>query len=136
MSGVFRPNQEFFTHMETSPLPVKSCKFWLCSALMAIEQWGFFSVPHLLWHGASVYNGLLRGPMTLSPIAERFTVELSLTVFTTPDLPHTRQMLYLYATTIVSWRTYSPLLHAVIIYMKMMSVVQLSAKIVFLFCFS
>ena len=26
------------------------------SALMTIEQWGFFSVPHLLWHGASVYN--------------------------------------------------------------------------------
>ena len=23
----------------------------LCSALMAIEQWGFLSVPHLLWHG-------------------------------------------------------------------------------------
>ena len=25
--GVFRPNQEVFTHMETSPLPVKGCKF-------------------------------------------------------------------------------------------------------------
>ena len=30
--------------------------FDLCSALTAIEQWGFFSVPHLLWHGASVYS--------------------------------------------------------------------------------
>ena len=39
----------------------------LCSALMAIEQWGFFSVPFLLWHGASVYNGHLRGPVTLTP---------------------------------------------------------------------
>ena len=23
---------------------------------LAIEQWGFFSVPHLLWHGASVHT--------------------------------------------------------------------------------
>ena len=37
--------------------------FDLCSALIAIEQWGFFSVPHLLWQGASVYHGLLRGPV-------------------------------------------------------------------------
>ena len=26
--GVYRPTREFFTHMETSPLPVKGCKFW------------------------------------------------------------------------------------------------------------
>ena len=25
---VFRPIREFFTHMETLPLPVKGCKFW------------------------------------------------------------------------------------------------------------
>ena len=25
--GVYRPTREFFTHMETSPLPVKGCKF-------------------------------------------------------------------------------------------------------------
>ena len=31
----------------------------------------------------TVYNGHLRGPMTLTPIAERIAVELSLTVFTT-----------------------------------------------------
>ena len=24
---VFRPTREFFTHMETSPMPVKGCKF-------------------------------------------------------------------------------------------------------------
>ena len=35
--------------------------FDLCTALMAIEQWVFFSVPHLLCHGASVYNVHLRG---------------------------------------------------------------------------
>ena len=25
---VFHPTREFFTHLETSPLPVKGCKFW------------------------------------------------------------------------------------------------------------
>ena len=25
--GVYRPTREFFTHIETSPLPVKGCKF-------------------------------------------------------------------------------------------------------------
>ena len=24
-----------------------------------IDEWGFLSVPHLLWHGASIYNGHL-----------------------------------------------------------------------------
>ena len=61
----------------------RAANFDLYSALMAIEQWGFFSVPHLLWHGASIYNGHLRGPVTLTPVAERLAVELSLTVFTT-----------------------------------------------------
>ena len=27
--GVYRPTCEFFTHMETSQLPVNGCKFWL-----------------------------------------------------------------------------------------------------------
>ena len=39
---------------------------------MAIVQWGFFSVPHLLWHEASFYDGHLRGPVTLTPNAERW----------------------------------------------------------------
>ena len=60
----------------------RAANFYLFSALMAIEQWRFFSVPHLLWHGASVYNGHIREPWH-SPIAERLAVELSLLVFTT-----------------------------------------------------
>ena len=48
---VYGPTREFFTHMETPPLPVKGCKFNLFSA-------------HLLWNGASVYNGHLRGLVT------------------------------------------------------------------------
>ena len=31
--------------------------------------WGFFGVPHLLWHWASVYHGHRRGPVKLTPIA-------------------------------------------------------------------
>ena len=61
----------------------RAANFDLCSALMANEQWGFFSMPHLLWHGTSVYNDHLRGPVTLTLIAERLAVELSLPVFTT-----------------------------------------------------
>ena len=48
-------------------------------------------------HGPTLYNGHLRKPVTLTPVAERLEVELSLPVFTTqvcrdrgsnPDLPH------------------------------------------------
>ena len=61
----------------------RASNFDLSLTLMATEQWLFFSVPHLLWHGASVYNGHLRGPVTLTLTAERFAVELSLPVFRT-----------------------------------------------------
>ena len=47
------------------------------------EMRGFLSVLHLLWHGACIYNGNLRGPVTLTPIVERFSVELSPPHFTT-----------------------------------------------------
>ena len=47
--------------------------FDLNSALMTIEQLGFFNVPHLLRHGSTVYSGHLRGPVT-----ESMAVELSL----------------------------------------------------------
>ena len=61
----------------------RAANFELCSALMAIKLWGFLSVPHLQWHGASVYNGYLGGPATLTPIVERLAVELSIPVFMT-----------------------------------------------------
>ena len=41
-----------------------AAKFDLCSALMAIEQCGFSSVPNLLWHGVSVYNVHIRDPLS------------------------------------------------------------------------
>ena len=80
LGGVYRPTREFLTHMDTSPLPMKGWKFHLCSALMVIEQWEFFQVQHLLWHGPTLYNRQLRGPVTLTPVAERLAEELSLPV--------------------------------------------------------
>ena len=41
-------------------------------------QWGFFIVPHLLWHGTSVYNGHIRGL-----VVERLVVQLYLSVWMT-----------------------------------------------------
>ena len=38
-----------------------------CSALMVIEQWGFFNMPHPFQHEPIVYNGHLPGPVTLTP---------------------------------------------------------------------
>ena len=61
----------------------RAANFDLCSALRSIEQWGFFNVPHLLRHRPTVYIGHLRGPVTLTPNAERFAIELSLSVFKT-----------------------------------------------------
>ena len=55
----------------------------LCSTLMAFEQLGLNIVPHLLWHGASVYNGHFQGPGTLTTFAKRERVELSLPVLST-----------------------------------------------------
>ena len=52
---VCRPNREFFSHIETSPLPVKGCKFW--PRFGNHDLWEvsvLYSVPHLLWHAESV----------------------------------------------------------------------------------
>ena len=75
----------------------RASNFDLFYPFMTIEQWGLFSLLHLLWHGTSVYNGHLRGPVTRTPIALRLAVELSLSVFLwlrsvaagirTPNLP-------------------------------------------------
>ena len=73
----------FSSILEMSSLQVTACNVDICSALMAIEQWEFVIVPHLMWHGASVYNGHLRWSMTLTYIAERLAMELSQHVLTT-----------------------------------------------------
>ena len=52
-----------------------AANFYLYSALIAIDQWGFFSVPNLRWHETSFYTGHLQGPVT--QVTERLAVELS-----------------------------------------------------------
>ena len=44
--------------------------------LLSFEQWRFFSVSYLWWHGPSVCNGHLRGPVTLTPNAESLTLHV------------------------------------------------------------
>ena len=81
--GVIVPLENFSIIWRRHHCRWRVANFDLCSALMAIEQWGFFNVPHPLRHGPTVYNVHLRGPVTLTPNAERLAVELSLPVLTT-----------------------------------------------------
>ena len=60
--GFLSHSRIFHSHWD---ITITGEDFDLCLTLMAIEQWGFLSVPHLLWHRASVYNGHLWGPGTL-----------------------------------------------------------------------
>ena len=50
----FSTHSRDFTHMETHHYRWRAANSDICLALMAIEQWGFFSVSRLLWHGAFV----------------------------------------------------------------------------------
>ena len=81
--GFFYPTWEISLIWRCHHCQWRAANFDLCSALMAIEQWGFFNMPNILWHKAFVYNSHLRDPVTLTPIADRLAVELSLPVFTT-----------------------------------------------------
>ena len=45
---------------------------------IAIKQWGFFNVPHVLWHGPTVNSCHLRGPVTLKPVDQHLAEEMSL----------------------------------------------------------
>ena len=67
---------------------LRAANFDLCSALITIEQWGFLSMPHLLWNGASFYNGHLHGPVTLTPIVKYLAVKLSLPVIRLRSVEH------------------------------------------------
>ena len=75
---ILRHSRENFTHMVASALPVYN-NFNLYSAF---DWWRFFSEPQLMWHGTSINNGHLRGPITVTLVAEGLGMELSLHVFT------------------------------------------------------
>ena len=71
--GFFVPRENFSIIWRREHYRWRAAIFDLCFVLMAIEQWGFFSVPHLLLHWTSVFNGHIRAPVTLTPIAKRFS---------------------------------------------------------------
>ena len=81
--GVIVPHENFSLKWKCQHYWWRPANFDICSALMAIEQWRLFRMPHLLWHGTSVYNGHLQVPMTFTQNAESLVVELLLSVFTT-----------------------------------------------------
>ena len=91
--GFFIPLENFLViWRRTSTLPVTGCEF--CSEYMAIEQWGFFSVPYPLWHRASIYNDYHREPLTHTPILSSGDVDICFFPLTsvaaeipTPNLP-------------------------------------------------
>ena len=49
--GFYVPLENFSLIWRRHNYRWRAANFDLCSALMAIEQWEFFSMPHLLWHG-------------------------------------------------------------------------------------
>ena len=51
--GIIVPFENFSLIWRCHHYLWKAGKVELCSTLMAIEQWGFSKVPHLLWHGVS-----------------------------------------------------------------------------------
>ena len=61
--------------------------FDLYSALIAIEQWGTCSFPHLLWHGTSSCNLVISEDLWHT-FVERLAVELSLHVLMTYGWSH------------------------------------------------
>lgn len=46
----------------------------LCSALMAIKHWNFFGVPHLLWHGISVFKVIFEELVPFTTFVERLSI--------------------------------------------------------------
>ena len=82
---VLCPSREFSLTWRRHHYRWRAANFAIYSALMAIERWGFFSVPHLLWHGTSVYNGHLRWYMKLIPVAEPYRMRMSWIKFSWPQ---------------------------------------------------
>ena len=62
------PTREFFTHIETSPLPVKGCKFLLMLGSRPMSSEGTLACH--TYYDTSVYNDHNLRLMTLTPMAE------------------------------------------------------------------
>jgi hypothetical protein len=60
---VLRPALEYFTlYGDVTIVGEGLQNLGLCSALRAFEQGGIFIVPHLMWHGTSVFPVSSEGP--------------------------------------------------------------------------
>ena len=61
---MLRPSQEYFIYKygDVTIAGEGLQNLGLCSALKAFEQEGIFIVPHLLWHGTSVFPVSSEGP--------------------------------------------------------------------------
>ena len=81
--GFFIPLENFLLIWRSHHWRWRAVKFDLCSTFKAIERWGLFSMPYLLWYGTSVYNGHLRGPVTITHFVKGLPVKLSLPVLMT-----------------------------------------------------
>ena len=78
--SVYRPTREFFTHMETSPWPVKGCKFWpMLGTLGRCPLKVFWAATPTVTPGIFVCWSSPRTRGTL-PIADRLAVELSIPI--------------------------------------------------------
>ena len=81
--GVLLPTREYSLIWRRHHNRWRTSNFDLCSAPMATEQWGFFSLPHLYCdteHPFVMVNNPRTG--TRAPVNERLAVELSLSVLT------------------------------------------------------
>ena len=76
-------HSRIFHSLEMSLLPVKGCKFWPMLGTHGHWQVSVLQCATPIWHGASIYNGHIRGPVTLTPFAKCLAVERSQPVFTT-----------------------------------------------------
>ena len=83
--GVLRPTREFFTHFWDVTITGKGLQILTYARhLWSMSNEDPFRAIHvLLWHGSSVYNGHLREPVTLTPVANCLAVELSVPVLKT-----------------------------------------------------
>ena len=81
----FSPVRDYFTAEDATIADEGLQYLGLRSALVAFEQGGMFIVPHLLWHGTSVYPVSSEGLLVQSPLTPR-RIEL-LRAYCNPD-PH------------------------------------------------
>ena len=98
---IYLSNSRIFTHFETSSVLTEGYKFWPIPNTHGNWAVRVLNVPYLLWHGPTLYNGHLQGPMTLTPVAEHLAVELFppdlKRLRSNSDLRHARQTLRLFA---------------------------------------